>query len=122
MAAACDVSIIAEVTGLGKGLNFSEKFSITTAPTRAIYHYMIQAVADTDEALALGDVATEGLLFIKCVANDVDLDLDYVSAFDADLTINEGECAVIPLPAGIIRFKNNDATELSTIEYLLVGT
>ena len=122
MAAECAVSIIVEVTGLGKDQTFTEKFTITTAPTRATYNYVVQASADTDEALGLGDVATEGLLVIKCVSNDADIDLDYVSSFAADFTLNEGECAVIPLPAGIIRFKNNDAGEQSTIEYLLVGT
>ena len=123
MAAECNVSIICEVTGLGKNLNFCEKFAITTAPTKALYHYMEQATKNADEALELGDVATEGLLVIKCVSNDVYLDLDYDDAtFDSDLTIKEGECAVIPLPAGTIRFEAVSAEELSTIEYLLVGT
>lgn len=121
MTATATVSIICEVTGLGKNLNFCEKFAIATAPTKALYHYMEQAVADTDEALELGDVATEGLLVIKCVANDVQLDLDY-SSFDVDLTIKEGECAAIPLPAGTIQFRAVSAAEKSTIEYLLVGT
>jgi len=114
--------LLATLTGLGKELEFAENFVTTTTPTRVLHHYAIQDTADTDQALELGDIATIQLLVIKCVSNDVDLDLDYVSSFDADLTIQEGECAVIPQPAGIVRFKNNDAAESSTIEYLLIGT
>ena len=122
MAAECSVSIIAEVTGLGKGINFAEKFSTTTTTTRAMYHYAVQDTADTDQALELGDISTIQMLIIKCIENDVDLDLDYVSSFDADLTIQEGEGAVIPVPSGVVRFKNNDSGEQSTIEYVLAGT
>ena len=121
MAASFSISILTELTGLGQLQELSEKFSETTAPTRAMYHYAIQDSADTDQALELGDVATVDVLILKCVSNDVDLDLDYVSSFDADLTVQEGEICVIPTPAGVVRFKNNDATEQSTIEYLLIG-
>ena len=121
MAASFDLSVIAELTGLGKVETFTEKFSETSTPTRALYHYAILNTTNTAQALELGDVATIDLLVLKCVANDVDLDLDYVSAFDADLTVQEGEVCVIPTPAGIVYFKNNDTDELSTIEYLLIG-
>jgi len=122
MAAECRTKLVVKFTGLGKEEEFSSNFVTTSTPTRAIYHYAIQDTADTAQALELGDVSTVELLVIKCVSNDVDIDLDYVSSFDADLTIQEGECAVIPKPAGTIYFKNNDASEQSTVEYLIVGT
>ena len=99
MAADASVSINFLLTGLGKEVEFAAKFSTTTAPTRSLYHYAVQTTADTEQALELGDVATAQLLIIKCVANDVDLDLDFDSTFNADLTIQEGEVAVIPVPA-----------------------
>ena len=119
--AALDVSLIAELTGLGKNINLSEKFSTTTAPTRAMYHYAIQDVADTAQALDVGDVGTVELLIIKCVANDVDVDTTYVSSFVAELTVNEGEVAMFK-PAGTVYIKNDDSAEVSTVEYLVVGT
>jgi hypothetical protein len=122
MAAEARIKLIAELTGLGQEDTISANFTTTTTVTRALHHYAIQDTADTDQALALGDVSTVQLLIIKCISNDVDIDLDYVSSFDADLTIQEGESAVIPVPAGVVRFKNNDAGETSTIEYLVVGT
>ena len=121
MAAGFSVSILAELTGLGKDQFFCEKFSEINTPARALYQYMIQATADTAEALDVSDVATVDLLILKCVSNDVDLDLDYVSSFDADMTVQEGEVCVVPTPAGTIYFKNNDAGEQSTIEYILIG-
>ena len=122
MAAEARIKLIVELTGLGQEESFSENFVTTTTPTRALYHYAVQDSADTAQALELGDVGTIQLLAIKCVSNDVDIDLDYSSSFDADLTIQEGECAVIPKPAGTVYFKNNSAGETSTIEYLVVGT
>lgn len=122
MAASARTKILFELTGLGQELEFSGNFVTTTEPTRALHHYAVQDVADTDQALELGDVGTEQLLIIKCVSNDVDLDLDFDSAFNADLTVQEGEFAVIPQPSGTVHFKNNDAGEQSTIEYVLVGT
>ena len=123
MAAEANVSIIASLTGLGKNLEFAEKFATSTTITRAMQHYAVQDTANTDQVLELGDVGTIQLLIIKCVDNDVNLDLDYdSSAFDADLQIQEGECAVIPTPSGIVRFRNVTTDEVSTIEYLLLGT
>ena len=122
MAASCSVSIIAEVLGLGNDQVFCEKFSTTNTPARAVYHYMVQATANTAEALEVGDVSTIDLVILKCVANDVDLDLDWDTAFDADLTVAEGEACVIPAPAGTVYFKNNDTDEQSTIEYWVIGS
>lgn len=127
MAADASTSISFLLSGLGKEIEFATKFSTTTDPTRAMYHYMVQTTGDLAEALELGDVATIQLLIIKCVANDVDLDLDYDdTTFDPDLTIQEGECAVIPVPAGKVYFENSlngeDPVLTSTIEYILMGT
>jgi len=120
MAAACDVSIIAEVTGLGQLQQLSEKFSVTTTPARVHYQYMIQAVADTAEVLDVGDVGTVHLIILKCIANDVDIDTSYVSTFVAEIEVQEGEVAVFK-PTGTVWIKNDDSAELSTIEYLVIG-
>lgn len=124
MAAELDISIFASLSGLGDLMEFlPKKFSGVSIPTKKLFSRQIQAVADTEEALELGNITTTTqMLIIKCISNDVDLDLDFVAAFDADLTIQEGETAVIPAPSGVVYIKNNDAAEVSTVEYLLTGT
>ena len=122
MASALTTKIISELTGLGAEIVLAKNFTQTTIPTRFIYQYMVQATADVAEALALGDVATEQTLIIIATSKAVEIDLDFVSSFDSDFTIPEGEMAVIPQPAGVIYFKNSVGAEQCTIEYLLSGT
>ena len=122
MAAQLTVKIISELTGLGEEIIFAGLFSDTTPPTKSLFQYMEQATANVDEAIPVGDVATAGVLIIKAVTNDVMLDLDFVTTFDADLTILEGRWAVIPQPAGTVHFEAVTITEKATIQYLLIGT
>jgi hypothetical protein len=82
---------------------------------------MEQAVADTDEVLAVGDVGTIELIIMKCITNDVDVDTSYSAAFSAEIEIQEGEVSIFK-PSGTVRIKNNDAAEQSTVEYLILGT
>ena len=121
MSAECNVNIIAQLTGLGDVQSFSKRFSTTSTPARALYHYAIQATADTAEALEVGDVSTVDLIILKCVSNDCDLDCNYSSSFSADITVNEGEVAMFK-PAGTVYLKNNDSSEQSTVEYIVVGS
>jgi hypothetical protein len=121
VAAEANISIIAELTGLGQLQELSEKFATTATPTRAFYQYMEQAVADTDEVLAVGDVGTIELIIMKCITNDVDVDTSYSAAFSAEIEIQEGEVSIFK-PSGTVRIKNNDAAEQSTVEYLILGT
>ena len=121
MAAEANVSIIAEVTGLGQLQVLAEKFAITTTPARVHYQYMEQATANTHEVLDIGDVGTVHLIVLKCIANDVDIDTSYVaSTFSAEIEIQEGEAAVFK-PTGAVWIKNNDTDEKSKIEYLVIG-
>lgn len=120
MSAEATVSIIAELTGLGQLQQLVDKFSVTTTPARVHYQYMEQATADTDEALDVGDVGTVHLIILKCVANDVDIDTSYSASFSAEIECQEGEVCVFK-PTGTVRIKNDDATEKSTIEYLVIG-
>ena len=121
MAAECNINLLAEITGLGKELRIPERFSTTAVPTRVFYQYMVQAVADTAEAIAVGDVGTIELIIMKCVANDVDVDTSFSSSFSAELTIPEGEVQIFK-PTGTVYLKNDDAAELSTVEYWVIGT
>jgi len=120
MAAECTVSIIAELTGLGQLQQLAEKFSVTTTPARVHYQYMEQATADTEEALDVGDVGTVHLIILKCIANDVDIDTSFATTYSAEIEVQEGEVAVFK-PTGTVYIKNDDATEKSTIEYLVIG-
>ena len=121
MAAEATVSVLAEVTGLGQLQVLAEKFSVTTTPARVHYQYMEQATADTEEALDVGDVGTIHLIILKCIANDVDIDTSYSAAtFAAEIEVQEGEVAVFK-PTGTVYLKNNDGSEKSTIEYLVIG-
>lgn len=121
MAASCDVSVIAEVTGLGQLQVLAEKFAITTAPARVHYQYMEQYEADAHEVLDIGDVGTVHLIILKCIANDVDIDTSYVApTFAAEIEVQEGEVAVFK-PTGTVWIRNDDDAEKSTIEYLVIG-
>lgn len=123
MAASSKITIGLEVNELGADeWDFIKKFSDSTTPTRKFYNYLIQATVDTDEALSFGDVGTVTGLLIHAVDNDVDVDLDYVSTFDVDLTIPEGEWAYIPNPAGVVRIDSNGTPEQVTIEVWAWGT
>lgn len=123
MAATLDVSVIAELAGLGQDQNFTDKGTDGTTPTAGGYMYRTLATADSDEALDLGDVSTVTAIIIRAVTNDLDIDLDYASSFDVDLTVKAGEVpAVIPNPAGVTQVKNNGAGEAPVYEYLIVGT
>lgn len=121
MAGELKSTIIAQLTGLGKVFEFAETFTTATTPTMKYYGYQVQAVADTAEALNLGDITTPELIVLKCITNDVDLDCNYSSSFSADITVNEGEVAVFK-PAGTVWIKNDDSAEVCTVEVLIVGT
>lgn len=121
MAAEANVSVIAEVTGLGQLQMMAEKFSVTTTPARVHYQYMEQATADVDEALDVGDVGTIHLIVLKCIANDVDIDTSFSSTFSAEIECQDGEVSIFK-PTGTVYIKNNDSAEKSLIEYLVIGT
>jgi len=120
MAASVSIRIAAFLEGLGVEQAFLKKFTLAQTPTAAVYQYRVQATADSDEVLDVGDVAIVDLVVIKCVANDMDIDTTYVDAFNAEITVNEGEVAAFT-PSGTVRIKNNGAGETVTYEYIVVG-
>jgi len=127
MAATVDVSIIVELMGLGRDLNFINKATDGTTPTAATYNYRVLATGGQAEALDLGDVATETILVIRAVDYDLDVDLDNsdddIAGFDADFTVKAAEpAAVIPNPAGNIWVDAHTGVEAPAYEYLLIGT
>lgn len=123
MAAQVDISLLAEATGLGKDYRFADRSTDGTAPTAFTYNYRVLAVADTAEALDLGDVSTIQGIIIKAIDYDLDIDCDFVSSFDTDLTVEAGELpALIPNPAGTVYVKNNGSAETPAYEYLVWGT
>jgi hypothetical protein len=115
------IRIVGEITGLGEGQKFAEAMATTTTCTKFYHGVQIQAVADTAEALELGNVATPQLVLLKCITNDVDVDVTYSSSFNAELTVNEGEFALFK-PYATTYIKNNDSSEQSTIEVYVWGT
>jgi hypothetical protein len=122
MAAQFDVSVIAQLTGLGKMQEFIEKGTDETTPTASTYNYRTIATADTAEALDLGDVSTITCIILYAIDYDVDIDCDYVSAFDADLTAKAGGIpAVIPYPAGTVYVKG-ESGQTPKYEYIVIGT
>lgn len=123
MTAQVDISVIVELTGLGKNQDFIDKATDGTTPTAATYNYRVLATGDTAEALDLGDISTVQGIAIKAIDYDLDIDCDYVSAFDADMTVKAGEpAAIIMNPAGTVYVKNNGAGETPAYEYLCWGT
>lgn len=121
MAAEASISIIAELTGLGKIQQFAEKFSTTATPSRVLYQYDIQDTTNTAQALDVGDVGTIELIILKCISNDVDIDTSYVSSFNAEIEVQEGEVTIFK-PTGTVYIKNDDTDEVSTFEYIVIGS
>lgn len=121
MAIDATITIMNKITGLSSDLSFRTQFNPTTTPTATTHQRRTQAVADTAEALDLGDISTVELITIKAVSNDLLVDCDYVAAFDEDIIIPEGESATFK-PAGIVYIKNEDAAETCQYEYLAIGT
>jgi len=123
MAAELNVSVIAELTGLGMSQTFIKKGADGTTPTAATYNYRVLATTNTAEALDLGDISTVTCIIIYAIDYDLDIDCDFVSSFDADLTAKAGEIpAIITNPAGTVYVKNNGTGETPAYEYLVVGT
>lgn len=124
MAATFDVSVIAELVGLNKDQVFSDKGTDGTTPDMTTgIPTRILTTADADEALGIGSISTIACIIIRAIDYDLDIDLDFSSAFDADLTVNAGEIpAVITNPAGTVYIKNNGAGETPTYEVFIVGT
>lgn len=127
MAVAVDVSIIAEVSGLGEGLVFGEKFAVTGTIIKAVLNRQIQAVTGTAEALNLCGIGATGveLVVIKATSNDLILDTDCAdnASFVQDQSVAEGESRIIkPSGTNSIFIKNEDGTEVVTVDYLIVGS
>lgn len=123
MTATARVEIQFTLEGLGNRLVADFAANTTITPTVFTTQRRIQEFPDIEVALDLGDIFAVQLLIIKAVSKDLALDLDYVDAtFDLDLTIPEGETAVIPRPAGTVYVKNADPAEFATYEYYVVGT
>jgi len=122
MAASFECSVIAQLTGLGKQIDFTEKGSDETTPTAGTYNYRTIATADVAEALDLGDVSTVTCVILYAVDYDVEIDCDFDTSFDVDLTAKAGGIpAVIPYPAGIVYVKG-ESGKTPKYEYILVGT
>ena len=122
MAAEFETSVIAKLTGLGEPIDFIKKGTDETTPTAGTYNYRTIATADTAEALDLGDVSTVTMVILYAVDYDVDIDCDFVSSFDADLTAKAGGIpAVIPYPAGTVYVKG-ESGQTPKYEFVVIGT
>lgn len=121
MAANFNYRIIGELTGLDQIQTFIDNADVSTTPARHYRQRQVQAVADTEEALGVGDVTTIELILLSCISNDVDIDTSFNASFNAEITVNEGEFAVFK-PTGTVYIKNNDAAEVVTVVYLIIGS
>jgi len=127
MAAAVDVSIIAEVSGLGEDLNFCEKFAVTETIIKAVLNRQIQTTTNVAEALNLCGIGADGveLVIIKATDNDLIIDTDCAdnASFAQDQSIDEGECRILkPDGTDEIFIKNGIAGEKVTVDVLIVGS
>ena len=123
MSASGTVNIIAELLGLGKDLDFIDRFTLTETPTKYTKQRRIQAVGGTAEVLDLGGVGTVDLIIIKAVANDMLIDTSNIGgagSFVEELNIPEGEIAVFK-PGGTVFIDNEDDSEQVTYEYIVIG-
>lgn len=123
MSAIGTVNIIAELLGLGKDLEFIDRFTLTETPTKSTKQYRIQAVGGTAEVLDLGGVGTVDLIVIKAIAKNMLIDTSNVGdagGFVSELKIPEGEIAVFK-PSGTVYIDNETGEEQCTYEYIVIG-
>lgn len=119
MGAKCDVSIKAELTGLGQDQRFSKEFR-TTTPVLSMYNY--DSIGLDAEALDISDITAIELICMKNIdeTNYVEIDCNYTaSTFRANLRIGPGQTAVFK-PSGIIYAQANTAAV--KVEYLIVAS
>lgn len=122
MAASFDVKLLAQLTGLGEQVDFIKTGTDETTPTAGSYMYRTIATANTAEALDLGDVSTVTAIILYAVDYDVDIDCDFVSSFDADLTAKAaGIPVVITYPAGTV-YVQGETDQTPAYEYVVIGT
>lgn len=122
MAAEFKINMMAQLSGLGEQIDFIKSGTDETTPTAGSYMYRTIAAANEAEALDLGDVSTVTAIVLWAVDYDVDIDLDYVDAFDADLTAKAaGIPVVITYPAGTI-YVQGETDQTSVYEYVVIGT
>lgn len=122
MAAELNLEYMAELTGLGANDNvMSGRATLGQTPTAVNHQYRTLAVADTAEALDLGDISTVDLIIIRAIDYDLDIDTSYVSSFVAEITALAGEAPMIFKPTGTVYVKNSGAGETVQYEYLVVG-
>ena len=122
MAAEFQVKMIVQLTGLGEQINFIKSGTDETDPTAGAYMYRTIATANKAEALDLGDVTTVTAIVLYAVDYDVDIDCDYVAAFDADLTAKAaGIPVVITYPAGTV-YVQGETDQTPAYEYVVIGT
>lgn len=124
--ATASVSLNLNINGLMSASLASSKSFNTTAPDAVSHTYKQLAVADTEEALDLGDISTvEGILFHCIAAGDstdgITIDPDFDSAYDPNLTLAEGESAYFK-PVGTVKVKNATGSEQPTYEAIIFGT
>jgi len=120
MAAESSISINALLLGLGKEQSFIDRFSLTDVTTKSTMNYRQQAVADTEEALDLGDVSTVDQIVIKAITNDMTIDPSFTSTYRAGILVKQGHVAAFT-PSGVVKIKNADAAEQVTYEFLIFG-
>lgn len=124
MAAEITASVKVELTGLGKGDDFVDLAVDGATPTISTGKQIRTLdTADTEEALDVAGITTAAILVIRAIDYDLDVDLDFVSSFNVNLTVKAGEpAALVPNPAGIVYVKNNGAAETPSYEFILIGT
>lgn len=125
MAGVATINLSLSVSGLGKATHTLPVSFTGTVPTGATFQYRALA-AGASEALPLGDIAAvEGVLIVASVCDDgaIEVDTSFDAAFNAELTMAEGEAQYIKIAddAKPIHVKNADDAA-GAYEYLVFGT
>jgi hypothetical protein len=121
MTASAKCNIVVELDGLNKNIQLPVSFATTTTPTTFAHLRQTQSTTGVAEALDIGDVTTPLLIVMECITNDVNVDTSFNTSFNSELLIKEGEASVF-VPTGTVYIKNNVTEEVSTVEYLVIGT
>lgn len=108
--------------GLGRETTVNGDYDLADTdetPTMSAKQQRVLATAGTEERLAFGGIS--GLIYLKALDYDLDVDTSYSGTFNSELTIKAGESQIFRPTRGQVYVKNTNDDETPEYKYCLIG-
>jgi len=120
--ASSSISISLTISGLGSSTTSLQDNFTATEPNAVVRGYRRLTTQDINEVLYIGDISTVEGVLLRSVDYDLQVDCNYVSAFDPDILI-EGATSVYFKPVGTVYIRNPSGDANTPLyEYVVFGT